>query len=189
MMDELLNAISACQICAEHLPNAPRPVVRAHAESRLLIIGHAPGAKVQASGIAWDDASGARLRDWMSVTEDQFYGDKVGIVPMGFCYPGTGTSGDMPPRPECAPKWHAALLGQMPKIEMTLLIGHYAQSYYLADKEKTLTATVQQFARWLPEYLPLPHPSPRNNRWLKNNPWFDQQVLPELRARVVEMNL
>jgi len=164
-------------------------VVSVSQKSKILVIGQAPGTKVHASGIPWDDASGKNLRKWLGVTNEQFYNpDYFGIVPMGFCYPGKGKSGDKPPRPECAPKWHTALLNQMPEIRLTLLIGQYAQGYYLGDrKKKTLTETVRNFEEYLPDFLPLVHPSPRNGIWMRKNEWFEQEVVPELQEVVREV--
>ena len=155
-------------------------------DSRILIIGQAPGSRVHASGIPWDDPSGRNLRKWLGVTDKQFYNpDLFGIVPMGFCYPGKGKSGDLPPRPECAPEWHGPLLEKMPKVKLTLLIGLYAQAYYLEGKQKkTLTETVSNFREYLPNFLPLVHPSPRNGIWMRKNPWFEKEVVPELQAIV-----
>ena len=141
---------------------------------------------MHASGVPWDDPSGKRLRQWMQLEDGVFYDSvQVGIMPMGFCYPGTGKSGDLPPRPECAPLWHEVLLAKMPAIELTLLIGQYAQNYYLQDRcKKTLTETVQTWREYAPTHLPLPHPSPRNNLWLKRNPWFEREVVPHLQDRI-----
>ena len=188
-MQQLLEEIRACTICAEHLPLGPRPVMNAHPESRIAIIGQAPGTKVHASGVPWDDASGKQLRQWLNVTEEQFYDPKLfAIVPMGFCYPSKGKSGDLPPRPECQPAWHDRLLGLMPNIELTLLIGQYAQGHYLGDRKgKNLTETVRNFEAYLPEYLPLPHPSPRNRFWQAKNPWFLEQVVPMLQERTAAL--
>lgn len=185
-LNSLLQRVRACRHCEAHLPEAPRPVLRAGTGARVLVVGQAPGRRVHASGIPWDDPSGERLRQWLTVTPAEFYDpDQFAIVPMGFCYPGTGRSGDMPPRPECAPLWHGPLLEALPNIRLTLLIGQYAQRYYLKDKPKTLTETVHQCARHLESgYLALPHPSPRNNRWLAKNPWFEAEVLPLLRREV-----
>lgn len=182
----LLGEIRACTICAKHLPLGPRPVLRAAPKARILIIGQAPGTKVHASGVPWDDASGRRLREWLAIDEQTFYDEsKVAIVPMGFCYPGKGKSGDLPPRPECAPEWHARLLAKLPAIGLTLLIGQYAQAYYLGDRRKpTLTETVRAYKDFLPGAWPLVHPSPRNQIWIKKNPWFDGEVVPELRKHV-----
>lgn len=185
----LLNEISACALCRAHLPLGPRPVVTASASATILIIGQAPGTRVHETGVPWNDASGDRLREWMQLGRDQFYDDsQIAIMPMGFCYPGKGKSGDLPPRSECAPTWHAKLLAEMPNIELTLLIGQYAQRQYLSQKggsaAGTLTENVAQFEGYLPDYLPLPHPSPRNRYWLAQNPWFEREVLPALRNRV-----
>lgn len=187
--DQLLKNVRACETCVQHLPLGPRPVVTVHPDARLLIVGQAPGTKVHASGIPWDDQSGKNLRKWLGMDDEAFYDEtKVGIVPMGFCYPGKGKSGDLPPRKECAPQWHEALLAEMPRIKLTLLIGAYAQNYYLGkDRPKTLTETVRQFDTWLPKYLPLPHPSPRNGIWMKKNPWFEEDLVPELKRIVSAM--
>lgn len=190
-MQDLLSNIRNCSTCKAHLPLGPRPVVTAHPDSKIMIIGQAPGTKVHASGIPWDDASGRQLRKWLGVTDAQFYDEKnFAIVPMGFCYPGRGKGGDLPPRPECAPQWHAPLLELMPNVELVLLIGLYAQKYYLKkDAKKTLTETVGNFENYLPQYFPLPHPSPRNRFWLTRNPWFEKSVVPELEKRVHDLLL
>jgi len=180
----LLDQIAACRAC--DLPHAPRPVVRAGAGARLLIVGQAPGRRVHETGIPWNDPSGDLLRDWLQLTPEQFYdGERVAIVPMGFCYPGKAASSDLPPRPECAPLWHARLLAAMPAIRLTLLVGRHAQAYYLRGQAKpTLTATVAAWPDYLPGVFPLPHPSPRNRPWLKRHPWFESDVLPVLRREV-----
>ncbi|WP_282122723.1 uracil-DNA glycosylase family protein [Algibacter mikhailovii] len=185
-MKQLLQEIEQCTICKEYLLLGPRPVVSAHPESKIVIIGQAPGTKVHASGIPWDDASGKQLRKWLNVSEEDFYDNtKFAIIPMGFCYPGKGKTGDLPPRPECAPQWHKPLFDAFKKVELVILIGMYAQNYYLGKAvKKTLTETVDNFEEYLPKYLPLPHPSPRNRFWLTKNPWFEVEVLPVLRARV-----
>jgi len=185
-MKALLETIKGCTLCEPHLPLGPNPVLVASKNSKVLIIGQAPGTRVHATGIPWNDASGRELRRWMGVDAGLFYDPEIfGIVPMGFCYPGKGKGGDLPPRPECAPTWHAALLEQMPHIQMTLLIGQYAQTHYLGkEKGKNLTETVRNFERYLPEYFPLVHPSPRNIRWQRRNPWFEDKVVPELRRRL-----
>lgn len=187
-MKQLLAEARACIHCAQHLPLGPRPVLRAHPDARVLIIGQAPGTRVHATGIPWNDPSGERLRDWLQVDRDAFYDErKFAIIPMGFCYPGKGKSGDLPPRSECAPLWHERLLAALPHLELTLLIGQYAQRYYLgSDAGKTLTETVRQWRDYGPHYLPLPHPSPRNQLWLKSNPWFTKEVVPALRARIAQ---
>ncbi len=184
----LLPEIRACQVCAAHLPHPPNPIVRAHANARLLLIGQAPGRRVNETGIPWNDPSGDTLREWLQLTREQFYDERnIAIVPAGFCYPGTGKNGDLPPRPECAPLWHPPLLAALPKISLTLLIGSFAQANYLKEgNQPTLTETVANYAEYLPRFLPLPHPSPRNRLWLKRNPWFAADVLPILRARVTQ---
>ena len=181
----LLSEVRGCQLCAEHLPNPPRPVLRAASTAKLLIIGQAPGTRVHASGIPWDDPSGDRLRDWLGMDKAVFYDEsRVAIIPMGFCYPGKGKSGDLPPRPECAPQWHQTLFDELPEIQLTLLIGQYAQHYYLGTQKQKLTQTVQNWREYLPKYFALPHPSPRNQLWLKKNPWFESDVLPALKQRI-----
>lgn len=183
-LTELLTAISRCRVCEATLPHEPRPVVRASAGATLLIIGQAPGRRVHESGIPWDDPSGDLLRQWLNIDRALFYDSgRIAIVPSGFCYPGKGASGDLPPRPECAPLWHPQLLATLPKRRLTLLVGSYAQAYYLRERARaTLTETVRDFSSYLPEFFPLPHPSPRNRPWLARNPWFAEAVLPELRA-------
>lgn len=178
--------IARCTVCAKDLPLGPRPVFRVSPTARIFVIGQAPGRLVHASGVPWDDPSGKRLRQWMQLEDGVFYDSvQVGIMPMGFCYPGTGKSGDLPPRQECAPLWHEVLLAKMPAIELTLLIGQYAQNYYLQDRcKKTLTETVQTWREYAPTHLPMPHPSPRNNLWLKRNPWFEREVVPHLQDRI-----
>ena len=185
-MKSLLAKIAKCTVCAAGLPHGVRPVLAASPRARIVIIGQAPGRKVHASGIPWQDQSGDTLRNWLGVTSAQFYdADLFALVPMGFCYPGPGASGDLPPRPECAPLWHEALLSRMPDVKLTLLIGQYAQSRYLAESAApTLTENVRAYRRHLPRYLPLPHPSPRNRIWLKRNSWFETDLLPILRTRV-----
>lgn len=185
-LPRLLAEIRACRICAESLPLGPRPVVQAGPGARLLIVGQAPGAKVHASGVPWDDASGERLRDWLGIDRATFYdASQVALVPMGFCYPGRAADGDNPPRPECAPLWHARLLAQLPDIRLTLLVGQYAQRAFLGARRKaSLTETVEHARDYLPDYLPLPHPSPRNLPWLKRHTWFAHDVLPALREHV-----
>ena len=185
-MEVLLNHIRNCTLCENHLPLGPRPALSAQPNSKIVIIGQAPGTKVHASGIPWNDTSGKQLRSWMQVSDADFYDEtKFSIIPMGFCYPGKGKSGDLPPPPECAPQWHGLLFDQLPNIEMVLLIGMYAQNYYLKDKaKKTLTKTVKNYKDYLPKFLPLPHPSPRNRFWLTKNPWFEEEVVPELRDKI-----
>jgi uracil-DNA glycosylase len=184
---QLLSQIRNCRLCEGHLPLGPRPVLRARATARLLIVGQAPGTKVHASGIPWDDPSGNRLRQWLGIDADAFYDtDRVAIMPMGFCYPGRlPKGGDRPPRPECAPTWQPALLAQLPAIELTVLAGAYAQVRFLGtSRAGNVTETVRSWRRYGPRYIPLPHPSWRTTGWQKRNPWFDAEVLPELRRRV-----
>ena len=182
----LLSDIKACEICKSHLPLGPNPVVSVNKTSKILIIGQAPGTKVHASGIPWDDASGKNLRKWLGVSNADFYNpDIFGIVPMGFCYPGKGKSGDLPPRPECAPQWHTQILERLEQVDLVLLIGLYAQNYYLGNSKKsTLTETVRNFEEYLPKFLPLVHPSPRNGIWMRKNPWFEKEVVPALQEIV-----
>ena len=182
----LLSEVRACATCSAHLPDGPRPVVQVHPSARILIAGQAPGRKVHETGVPFDDASGERLRQWMGIGRDVFYDETlIAILPMGFCYPGTGTSGDLPPRRECAPQWRARLLATMPNIELILVIGQYAQDWHLQGPGKlSLTEQVRAWRQHWPAVLPLPHPSPRNNIWLKKNPWFSGDVIPALQARV-----
>ncbi len=185
-MKKLLHEIASCTACAAHLPSGPRPIVAAHKDSKIVVIGQAPGAVVHRTGIPWDDKSGANLRAWMDVSDAVFYDPKqIALLPMGFCYPGKGASGDLPPRKECAPLWHDSILQQMKKVRLILLIGGYAQNYYLPNNnEKTLTATVKKYSEYLPQYFVLPHPSPRNNIWIAKNEWFKTDVLPQLKKEV-----
>lgn len=185
----LLKDIRQCTICEAHLPLDPRPIVSAHKDSKIVIIGQAPGLKVHTTGIPWDDPSGKQLRKWLDVTDELFYDEtKIALVPMGFCYPGKGKSGDLPPRPECAPQWHQKLLDQMPNLQLVILIGMCSQKYYLKEKAKrTLTETVAEYKTYLPNYFPLPHPSPRNRFWLTKNPWFEKEVIPELQEKVSQI--
>ena len=187
-LNDLLTEIRACTICAEHLPHGPRPIVQASTSSRVVIIGQAPGRKVHESGVPWDDPSGRTLRAWLGVTDDEFYdASNVALVPMGFCYPGKASSGDAPPRPECAPAWHEQLLGHLPADRLTVIIGMYAQGRYVEDREPTLTETVARWRDYLPERIVLPHPSPRNRHWLTKNPWFESETVPAVQARVREV--
>ena len=189
MLRSLIKEARACRVCAPHLPLGPRPVLQVHPAARILIAGQAPGRKVHESGVPFDDASGERLRDWMGVTRATFYdASRIAILPMGFCFPGTGRSGDLPPRSECAPLWRQGLLDQMKQIELTLVIGDYAQRWHWADAEsKNVTDTVAAWRTQWPAVLPMPHPSPRNNIWLKINPWFVADVVPALKSRVAAL--
>lgn len=185
-MEQLLAQIKDCKECDKHLEFGANPVMAAGINSKIVIIGQAPGRVVHKTGIPWNDKSGDNLRAWMGIDRDTFYNtDKISLMPMGFCFPGTGKTGDLPPRKECAPLWHNQLIEKMPNIKLILLVGQYAQSYYLADEAKeTLTTTVQNFKEYLPKYFPLPHPSPRNNIWQAKNIWFDAEVVPKLRGLV-----
>jgi uracil-DNA glycosylase len=184
-VDSLLNDIRHCQLCAKYLPLGPRPILQMQPEAKILIAAQAPGRKAHASGTPFDDASGERLREWMGIDKNIFYDpQQVAILPMGFCYPGRGKSGDLPPRPECAPAWRQQLLHELPHLQLTLAIGQYAQKYHLPNKQKTLTETVMAWRNYGPNTIPLPHPSPRNNIWLSRNPWFEEELLPQLRAQV-----
>lgn len=181
----LLQQIRRCRLCEPELPFGARPVLQCAPRARILIAGQAPGSKVHASGIPFDDASGERLRRWLGVDRAQFYDpQRFAILPMGFCYPGSGGSGDLPPRPECATTWRRQLLDRLTHIELTLVLGQYAQQWHLDNRKLSLTERVKDWRAGLPEMLPLPHPSPRNNRWLRQNPWFESEVLPALQARV-----
>jgi uracil-DNA glycosylase len=189
-LEELLGEVRACRVCAAQLPLGPRPVLRAGASARLLIVGQAPGTKVHETGIPWNDRSGERLRAWLGLEPAAFYDEaRVAIVPMGFCYPGRDPrGGDNPPRPECAPLWHPPLTAALPAVELTLLVGLYAQAHYLGRRRKgSLTETVRAWREYGPDCFPLPHPSWRNTAWLKKNPWFETELLPELRARVAAL--
>jgi len=188
-LEALLAAVRACRACEQVLPLGARPLLRAAVSARILIVGQAPGARAHASGIPWDDASGMRLRDWMGVDANRFYdATQIAIIPMAYCYPGRGRGGDLPPRRECARLWLDTLLSKLPNIELTLLIGLHAQRYFLRARRKpSLTATVRAWREFGPQYLPLPHPSPRNSPWFQGNPWFERELLPALRARVASM--
>jgi len=185
-MQSLLNEIRQCAHCKDHLPKGPRPVLSASTLSKIVIIGQAPGAVVHSSGIPWQDKSGENLRQWMNVDTTTFYNEKkIALLPMGFCYPGKGKFGDLPPRKECAPLWHQRLLSQCKEVKLILLIGQYAQEYYLEEsKYKTLTNRVMHYKDYLPQYFVLPHPSPRNNLWQSKNNWFKQEVVPALQEKI-----
>lgn len=188
-LDRLLSEIRACRACESLLPCEPRPVLRASRSARLLIVGQAPGTRVHETGIPWNDPSGERLRRWLGMDRELFYDEQqIAIIPMGFCYPGRGKSGDLPPRPECAALWRERLLACLPDIELTLLIGRYAQQYHLPDTGRsTLTETVLRWREYLPGVIPTPHPSPRNQLWLRRNPWFEAELVPALQQRIRAM--
>ena len=185
-LDELLAAVRGCRACEGHLPLGPRPILQAHVASRILIVGQAPGLRAHTTGIPWDDASGARLRDWMGVDNDTFYdASRIAIIPIGYCYPGRGNGGDMAPRGECAQLWLDRLLAHLRGIQLTLLIGQYAQQHFLRSRRKrSLTETTKAWREYSPRYFPLPHPSPRNQPWFKRHSWFARQLLPALRAQI-----
>src|SRR5690554_2947972 len=187
-LDRLLKDVRACTICRD-LPLGPRPLVQAATSAKILIAGQAPSRKTHEIGRPFFDVSGKRLREWLGVTEEQFYDPAlIAILPMGFCYPGTGKCGDLPPRTECAPQWRKPLLDLLPNIELTLILGQYALNWHLGDaKSRTLTETVRRWKEFWPTALPLPHPSPRNIRWFKANPWFEAEVIPALQERVAEL--
>lgn len=181
----LLKSIRACSLCEAHLPLGPRPVLQVDARARILIAGQAPGRKVHASGIPFADASGDRLRSWLGLSPEQFYDPQlVAILPMGFCYPGTGPSGDLAPRPECAPAWRNEVLSHLMNVQLTLVIGQYAMRFHMPAASATVTDAVLAWKAHWPTVVPLPHPSPRNNLWLKRNAWFEQELIPLLQARV-----
>ena len=185
-IQNLTAEIKSCAICKGHLPLGPRPVFQIHPTAKILVVGQAPGRRVHETGIPFNDPSGVRLRQWMGIDENIFYNpEQIALLPMGFCYPGTGKSGDLPPRPECAEKWRARILKSLVNIKLTLVIGQYAQAWHLKDRQKdTLTETVRNWKDYWPDLVPLPHPSPRNNIWLRKNPWFEEELVPKLRQRV-----
>lgn len=189
-LEELLTAVRHCRACAPHLPLGPHPVLQAGGAARILIVGQAPGARVHASGIPWDDPSGERLRMWMGIDAARFYdASQIAIIPMGYCYPGRGNGGDLPQRRECATLWLDHLLAKLPQIELTLLIGLHAQCHFLGNRRKlSLTETVKAWREFDPKYLPLPHPSARNTPWFQRNPWFEHEVLPMLRERIKSLS-
>jgi len=183
----LLAQIRACRLCADCLE--PRPVLQFDPAARLLVVGQAPGSRVHATGVPFNDPSGDRLRDWLGLSREQFYdARRVALLPMGFCYPGRGRGGDLPPPRRCADTWREPLLAQLEAVELTLLVGRYAIDWHLRPpRGRSLTETVRQWRRYAPDRLPLPHPSPRNNRWLRDRPWFEAEVVPYLRERVAAL--
>jgi uracil-DNA glycosylase len=187
-LHSLISEVRDCKLCEAHLPEGPRPVIQINHQAKILIAGQAPGRRVHISGIPFDDPSGNRLREWMGVTSKQFYNPKLfAIVPMGFCYPGTGKSGDLPPRPECAETWREKLLERLPNIKSTLVIGKYAQAYHFAQSKKSVTQLVSDWQTHWPKNIPLPHPSPRNNLWLRKNPWFETELVPLIQRRIEQV--
>ncbi len=189
-LEALLTEIRACRLCARDLPHPPRPVIHAHPEARILVVGQAPGRRVHETGISFNDPSGDRLRDWMGVDRETFYDvTRIALVPMGFCYPGTGRGGDLPPRPECAATWREAVLTELQRVELTLLVGRHAIAWHLyRDRHMpSVGEVVADWRRHWPGILPMPHPSPRNHRWLRERPWFEREVVPALRERVSEI--
>lgn len=182
---DILEEIRNCDICFD-LPCGIRPVVQLNTNSKIIIVGQAPGRKVHETGIPWNDKSGETLRKWLDISPDIFYDPKsISIMAMGFCYPGKGSSGDLPPRAVCAPFWHPKIINQFTEKPLIILIGQYAQKYYLQKKRKiNLTETVRNFEDYLPDFFVLPHPSPRNQNWVMINPWFTEKVLPRLREEV-----
>jgi uracil-DNA glycosylase len=188
-MEILLTKIQQCAVCKDYLPLGQKPIVQLAATSKIMIISQAPGRRAHETGIPWNDVSGEKLREWMNVDEGTFYNaNNFSIMPMGFCYPGKGKAGDLAPRPECAPLWHPEILTNIVGISLILLIGQYAQRHYLKKSAKSnLTETVKSFNEFLPQYFPLPHPSPRNRNWLKINPWFMEETIPALREKIKEI--
>ena len=181
----LLTEVRDCNICEAHLPHGIRPVLQFHPKAKILIAGQAPGRKVHESGVPFDDASGNRLREWLGISREVFYDPKqVAILPMGFCFPGSGKSGDLPPRPECAPAWCEQLLEKLHHLEVTIVLGRYAQVYHFGETSSSLTELVKSWRTYFPQMIPLPHPSPRNNHWLRQNPWFETELLPVLRKQL-----
>ena len=186
--DALLKKIRGCTHCQAVLPLAPKPTLSFSIDSKILIAGQAPGRRAHNSGVPWSDASGARLRQWLGVTDEEFYDtSRFAIVPMGFCYPGTGNSGDLPPRPECAELWSEKVRKHLKNIELKVVIGTYAQAHYLANARESLTETIRSWKEFQPEFFPLPHPSPRNNIWLKKSPWFEKELIPKLHRNVRQL--
>ena len=184
-MTELLIDVRSCTLCAEHLPLEPKPILQIARQAPILLAGQAPGRKAHESGIPFDDASGQRLRQWLGMSGETFYDPtKVAILPMGFCFPGTGKSGDLAPRPECAPAWRQPLLSGLDNLQLTLVIGQYAMKYHLPERHRSVTAAVLDWRRYWPAIVPLPHPSPRNNRWLTTNPWFERELIPQLQTQI-----
>jgi uracil-DNA glycosylase len=189
LFEALITEVKTCTNCRTQLPLEPKPILQANPEARLLIAGQAPGRKAHESGKPFDDLSGDRLREWMGIDRGIFYDPKkIAIIPIGFCFPGSGRSGDLPPRTECTQLWRERLLKQLPKIKTTLIIGHYAQQYHLTNKQQTVTEAVRSYHDNWPAAISLPHPSPRNNLWLRRNPWFEQELIPELQLHISKLS-
>ena len=183
-IESLLSNVKECAICEKHLPHGVRPILQFNSNAKILIAGQAPGRKVHESGVPFDDASGDRLRDWMGVSKETFYDpNKIAILPMGFCYPGKGGNGDLPPRPECEPAWREQLLEQLNNTKIVLVLGKYAQTYHFGKTSSSLTDLVKAWKTYWPSKVPLPHPSPRNNIWLSKNSWFEIDLIPSLRKK------
>ncbi|MHA7056742.1 uracil-DNA glycosylase family protein [Aquimarina sp. M1] len=181
-MQSLLTKISVCKVCESHLTNGANPIVTATKTSKIALVSQAPGSIAHKSGVPWDDPGGKRLKNWLGVSDQEFYNkDNFAIIPMGFCYPGRGVTGDLPPRPECAPLWHNSIFNQMNNLQLTILIGQYAQKYYLKNNfNRNLAETVKLYQEYLPRFFPIPHPSPRNRFWCSKNPWYKEEVIPQL---------
>lgn len=187
-MDQLLTEIRNCTVCKEYLPLGPRPIIEVSEDSKILLISQAPGRIVHESGKAWADRSGKKLREWLGVDEATFYDTtNFAIIPMGFCYPGKGNTGDLPPRKECAPLWHPGVLSKLKNVQLTLLIGSYATHYYFPKDSRNLTQKVENFDDYLPEFWPLPHPSPVNRFWRSKNPWFEEGIVGKLQQRIASI--
>ena len=186
-MEDLLCEIRDCRVCKDHLPLGPNPIIEANKSSKIVLISQAPGRIVHESGIAWNDQSGKKLREWLGVDNDTFYDtDNFAILPMGFCYPGKAKTGDLPPRKECAPMWHESVWDALKNVELKILIGAYAANYYLASNLK-LTEKVKDYQSYLPEFWPVPHPSPVNRFWRSKNPWFEENVVPHLQEKIQQI--
>jgi len=184
-LEKLLRQVRACTLCAAELPLGPRPVLQLGTGARILVVGQAPGTKVHATGIPFNDPSGERLRAWMGIDRETFYDPgRIALLPMAFCYPGRGRGGDLPPPPRCAQTWRAELLSHLGPVELTLVLGQHARAWHLPEARGTLTDIVADWRRHAPAVIPMPHPSPRNRRWLKTNPWFEAEVVPWVQARV-----
>ncbi len=187
-MQHLLDTIRQCKVCIKHLPNGARPIIEATKKSKILLISQAPGRVVHESGIAWNDQSGKKLREWLGVDEETFYDtNNFAILPMGFCYPGKAKTGDIPPRKECAPLWHEQVFSELNKLELIILIGSYASNYYLAEEKTKLTQKVADYEKYLPKYWTIPHPSPVNRFWRMKNPWFEEAVVPKLQNKIASL--